>query len=223
MLSYAVAVTHNSPRPAPSAATIKSRPLTRLFAPTNPDFLIANPRLELRPTHTKQSPLTFSNREYIAVFQFFSRSPALPFSQSSRRMDLGAPIDDKFGRAFRTAGIPAGSFAFSRLITHHLSLITFFLIGTPRLEFAATPTKQTPGIISNRDRMRLLHPGFSRGTSIFPSPGRPAFSNSPASANPPISSAQHKNTPPVSHLTHLRPRTSIVRSSLHRNFYRDLR
>jgi len=34
-------------------------------------ILIANPRLEFPPTHTKQSPLRFSNREYIAVFQFF--------------------------------------------------------------------------------------------------------------------------------------------------------
>src|ERR1700690_3354912 len=72
MLSHAVAVTHNSPRPAPSAALHKSRPVTRPFAPPISKFLIATPRLEFPPTHTKQTPLTFSNREYIAVFQFFS-------------------------------------------------------------------------------------------------------------------------------------------------------
>src|SRR5277367_3076953 len=35
----------------------------------NTDFLIANPRLEFRVTHTKRSPLKISNREYIAVFR----------------------------------------------------------------------------------------------------------------------------------------------------------
>jgi hypothetical protein len=205
MLSYSVAVTHNSSRPAPSAATIKSRPATRLFAPRKSKFLIATPRLEFPPTHTKQTPLTFSNREYIAVFQFFSRRPALLLSQSSRRMDLGAPIDDKFGRAVRTAGIPAGAFSFSRLIASHSSPIAPFLIETPRLEFPANATKQSSDPISNRDKLAICQLYLA------------------ARADSPKSLAQPANTHPVSHLTHLRPRTTIVRSSLHRNFYRDLR
>jgi len=40
--------------------------------PLPPHFLIAIPLLEFPLTHTKQNHLTFSNREYIAVFQFFS-------------------------------------------------------------------------------------------------------------------------------------------------------
>ena len=68
-----MAVTHNSPRPALSAANSKSHPVTRLFPPPISKILIANPRLEFLPTQTKQTPLTFSNREYIALFQIFSR------------------------------------------------------------------------------------------------------------------------------------------------------
>jgi hypothetical protein len=37
------------------------------------------------------------------------------------------------------------------------SLTSSFLIGTPRLEFPATPTKQTPDSISNRDRSAYFY------------------------------------------------------------------
>src|SRR4029077_1659777 len=36
-------------------------------------FLIAIPLLESSATHSKESPLTFSNRDYITVFHFKSR------------------------------------------------------------------------------------------------------------------------------------------------------
>jgi hypothetical protein len=39
--------------------------------PLPPHFLIAIPLLEFPLTHTKQNHLTFSNRDYIAAFQFF--------------------------------------------------------------------------------------------------------------------------------------------------------
>jgi len=125
MLSYAVAVTHNSPRPAPSAATHKSHPVTRPFASPISNFLIANPRLEFPPSHTKQTPLTFSNREYIAVFQFApSRRHTNNRSRPLQQVTPGLPVRNAgvppalliHGRAFRTAGIPAGAFAASRLI-----------------------------------------------------------------------------------------------------------
>jgi hypothetical protein len=165
VLSYAVAVTHNSPRQAPSAATHKSNPVTRLFAPRKSKFLIANPRLEFAPTHTKQTPLIFSNREYNALFQIVpsrreskNRSrplthvtpglltrnagvppafltfafPAAPSYPERHRVSRLALLTH--GRAFRTAGlsrgtrgIPAGSFAFSWLITRHSSPVTAFL------------------------------------------------------------------------------------------------
>src|SRR4029077_16627195 len=70
-------------------------------------ILIATPRLEFPSTHSKQSPLTFSNREYIAVFQFLPPRSALPLSPG----------------------------LFHPLISDHQSLIIAFLIGTPRLEF----------------------------------------------------------------------------------------
>jgi hypothetical protein len=122
-----VAVTHNSPRPAPSAATNKSQPVTRLPAPPKSKILIANPRLEFPPTHTKQTPLTFSNREYIAVFHllpprlhFKNRPrPRLPLTPGRPTSNAGVPPALlTHGRAFRTAGIPAGSFDLSPLITH---------------------------------------------------------------------------------------------------------
>ena len=210
MLSYAVAVTHNSPRPAPSAATIKSHLVTRLFPPRKSKFLIATPRLEFPPTHSKQTPLTFSNREYIAVFQFFPfRRKSENRSKPLTHVTPALPTRNA-GLPRGTRGVPAGSFALSRLLTLHSSLITSFLIATPRLEFPPTRTKQTPLTFSNRDYIAVFQ--------IFVSPHE--YKHRP-SAIPPAPTTQPKNTPPVSHLTHLRPRTTIVRSSLHQNFYRD--
>src|ERR1700752_4337093 len=42
------------------------------------------------------------------------------------------------------------------------SLATSFLIETPRLKFAATPTKQRPIADSNRDRNGIFGPAFRR-------------------------------------------------------------
>jgi hypothetical protein len=162
MLSYAVTVTHNPPRPAPSAATHKSHPVTRPFASPISNFLIANPRLEFPPTHTRQTPLTFSNREYIAVFQVLpSRRHTKNRPRPLHRVTPRLPT--------RNAGMLAGSFPIScptthlpavpkaqrggSLLTNHKSPVTDhdFLIGTPRLEFLATATKQSSDTISNRD------------------------------------------------------------------------
>src|SRR6202142_4552437 len=57
------------PKPAREAQ------FSKVAAENNPlprKFLIAIPLLEFPPTHTKQNPLTFSNRDYIAVFQFWA-------------------------------------------------------------------------------------------------------------------------------------------------------
>jgi hypothetical protein len=67
MLSFPVTVTCNAPRPALSAATTKSRPVTRLLSPPKSKFQIAIPRLEFPLTHTLQTPLIFSNRGYMRV------------------------------------------------------------------------------------------------------------------------------------------------------------
>jgi hypothetical protein len=48
-----------------------------------------------------------------------------------------------------------------RIVTNHSSLVTDFLIGTPRLEFSATSTKQSPAVISNRDRSGVFSSKFS--------------------------------------------------------------
>jgi hypothetical protein len=56
-------------------------------------FLIANPLLEFPLTYSKQSPLTFSNREYIAVFQFKSFSLLAPLFSPRRPSICRANFD----------------------------------------------------------------------------------------------------------------------------------
>jgi hypothetical protein len=103
-----------------------------------------------------------SNRDYIALFQFFPFRPAFPCSQKSclflRCLPgiAGLPTGASavaVGRAFRTAvlppveDIPAGSFAVSPLITHHSparqpcsgSLISAFLIYGPAIRNPRKP------------------------------------------------------------------------------------
>ena len=133
LLSYPVAVTHNSTRPAPSAATHKSHPVTRLLAPPKSKILIANPRLEIPPTHSKQNPLTFSNREYIALFQFFSRRESKNRARPLTRVTPGLPTRNAgvppalstfafsapfFGRASLAASLPAVAGILPLLLTH---------------------------------------------------------------------------------------------------------
>jgi hypothetical protein len=74
------------------------------------------------------------------------------------RSDLGAPLAtprascaERRSHACQPAGGP-----FTRLADEWRFIA--FLIGTPRLEFRATPTKQTPDPFSNRDRSRCLRP-----------------------------------------------------------------
>jgi len=67
--------------------------------------------------------------------------------------------------------------AFTAPITNHSParepergpLITDFLIGTPRLEFSVTSTKQSPAVISNRDRSGVFSITFSKRARPAPS------------------------------------------------------
>jgi hypothetical protein len=56
--------------------------------------------------------------------------------------------------------------SFASLVTHHLPLVTAFLIDTPRLENPATRTKQSLHFDPNRDKMWCLHPLW-RNTLFF--------------------------------------------------------
>jgi hypothetical protein len=64
----------------PSAHRNSTAPRTvphRPTPPPSPQFLIANPRLEFRVSHSEQSPGPISNRERIAIFQLdFSAAQA---------------------------------------------------------------------------------------------------------------------------------------------------
>jgi hypothetical protein len=90
---------------------------------------------------------------------------------------LAAPRAPNMGRRSPARrGLRAGEGG--SLVTHLLPLVTDFLIGTPRLEFPTTQTKQSADPISNRGRLgyfravflpwwtRFSHSGRSAGTLI---------------------------------------------------------
>jgi hypothetical protein len=92
-------------------------------------FLIANARLEFPANPTKQSTEFKSNRERIAIFQWHRHSCLCAFAAPSRHRP-----------AHPTTSQPAK-----------------FLIANPRLEFPASPTKQTTDLKSNRERIAIFH------------------------------------------------------------------
>jgi hypothetical protein len=114
------------------------RILSRKSSSPTLEILIATPRLEILLTDRKQSPLTFSNRDYDAVFQFHPLRSALPLSPG-----LVLPLITDHSPARQSDGG---------------SLITAFLIETPRLEILVTATKQSSATISNRDKSPFFQP-----------------------------------------------------------------
>jgi hypothetical protein len=97
--------------------------------------LIANPELEFHVTPIRISELKFSNRKFFAVFRVAFQSYAaapLPLSTAS----------------------PS---SIQRLASSFQNLIE-----TPRLEFRATPTKQSLTPNSNRDKRGVLSSAFRR-------------------------------------------------------------
>jgi hypothetical protein len=97
-----------------------------------PDFLIANPELELLASNTKSGPLRFSNRKKIAVFD--PRRSA-PFGESK------AP----------SSPVTRLSLALTTAVAAEGSLITAFLIATfANSEFKSTHCKHALYKISNR-------------------------------------------------------------------------
>jgi hypothetical protein len=125
----------------------------------------------------------------LLIFAFavgFPRTPACP--EQSQRVSRLAPPTHR--RAFCTAGILAGSFASFRrntnlplsaippsgssVLTNHKSPVTShgFLIGTPRLEFPTTQTKQSADPISNRDRLAYFRAVFLPWWTRFSRSGR---------------------------------------------------
>ena len=114
--------------PVSSTDRCPSRPLRR------GEILIANLELEFHVSPIRITKLRFSNRKYSPVF----RPPwriAIPRSALSSAV-AHCPL--RLGRH------GAGGLVVSR-----------FLIVTPRLEFRAIKTKQTPSSISNRYKMRF--------------------------------------------------------------------
>jgi hypothetical protein len=103
------------------AVSCRRSSLTTGRSPRATSFLIGTPRLEFRATATNQRTDPISNRDRSGCF-CQPRSYAL----------FLRPVPH--GRAARTAsfppvaGIPAGAFAFSSVITYHPSSITRFLI-----------------------------------------------------------------------------------------------
>jgi hypothetical protein len=75
MISWGVTIFRNSARTALYPARRILRALTPVFAQPNLQFLIANPRLEIAITYTKQTVGITSNREEIAFFFDFPADP----------------------------------------------------------------------------------------------------------------------------------------------------
>jgi len=190
LLSYPVAVTHNSTRPAPSAATHKSHPVTRLLAPPKSKILIANPRLEIPPTHSKQNPLTFSNREYIALFQFSSRRESKNRARPLTRVTPGLPT--------RNAGVPRVPCVPDASTGPPLSTFAFSAPFFGRASLAAS-LPAVAGILP----LLLTHGRASRsaGTAASALALSPLITHRPAVAKPPhrfLSLTSHK-LPVTSH------------------------
>jgi hypothetical protein len=91
-------------------------------------FLIANLELELNVNPIRINELRFPNRKYFAIFRV----------------------------ALQTSAVPATASAASHSSTQRLSPSPQKLIETPRLEFPATPTKQSPLADPNRDKNGLF-------------------------------------------------------------------
>ena len=109
----------------------------------------------------------------LLIFAFavgFPRTPACP--EQSQRVSRLAPPTHR--RAFCTAGILAGSLAFSELVTHHSparqpcggSLAICILIANPGLEFGLTTLEFKYLKISNREYIAVFQSAFSHPASI---------------------------------------------------------
>src|ERR1700746_693861 len=95
-------------------------------------FLIANLELDLQISPIRISQLKFPNRKYFAIFRV----------------------------ALQTSAVPAPASAASYSSTQRLSPSLQNLIETPRLEFPATPPKQSPPPDPNRDKNALFWLAF---------------------------------------------------------------
>jgi hypothetical protein len=101
-------------------------------------FLIANLELDLHVSPIRISQLKFSNRKYFAIFRV----------------------------ALQTNAVPAPTSAASPSSIQRLSRSLLNLIQTPRLEFPATPTKQSPLADPNRDKNGLFWLAFHRDSYL---------------------------------------------------------
>jgi hypothetical protein len=115
--------------PVPSRDRCPSKPLP------GGAILIANLELEFHVSLIRITKLRFSNRKYSQLF----RSPSRIAISRSALSSVVAHRPLRLGR--HGAGGP---------------VVSRFLIVTPRLEFRAIKTKQTPSSISNRYKTHIL-------------------------------------------------------------------
>ena len=101
-------------------------------------FLIANPELEFHVNPIRINELKFPNRKFLAIFHVAFQTCALPLPAStaspSSIQQLTPGVENPWS--------------------------PWRLIETPRLEYLATPTKQSPIADSNRDRNGVFGPAF---------------------------------------------------------------
>jgi len=133
-------------RHLPARRASSSAKLTRVSStdrcPSRPlrrgEILIANLELEFHVSPIRITKLGFSNRKYSPLFRALWR---IAISQSA------------FSSAVADRPLRLGRHDVSGLV------VSSFLIVTPRLEFRAIKTKQTPSSISNRYKMRFARSG----------------------------------------------------------------
>jgi hypothetical protein len=139
-------------RHLPARRASSSAKLTRVSStdrcPSRPlrrgEILIANLELEFHVSPIRITKLRFSNRKYSPLFR-------PPWRIAISRSALSSAV----------AHCPL------RLGRHGAGglVVSSFLIVTPRLEFRAIKTKQTPSSISNRYKMRFSRSGSQEKTS----------------------------------------------------------
>ena len=103
-----------------------------------------------------QTPASVFPASHVQPTHFLIANLELEFPVT-RCKQMAEPVSNR--KYFAVFDLPPRSVGPNSPASRHPSLVTDFLIDTPRLEFLATSTKQSPTSDSNRYKTRSLRPG----------------------------------------------------------------